>query len=95
LYVGPDGLLSRLRRNAFWCSAFPATLVFHGALRDGLDEVVGLPNVYISAKEADCQTFVMFRSTELLVRRAKDVPLVHRVIHTSFAVLLRIVALFV
>ena len=95
LYVGPDGLLSRLRRNAFWCSAFPATLVFHGALRDGLDDVLGLPNLLTSRSESVCQSFVSFRSAELLVRRANDAPLVHRVIHTSFAVLLRIVALVV
>jgi hypothetical protein len=62
LFVGADGLSSRMSRSATWRSAFPATLVFHGALHDGLHELMGRPNLTITQVAADCEAFVSFQT---------------------------------
>jgi hypothetical protein len=64
LYVGADGLCSRMSKDASWCSAFPATLVFHGDVHDGLHELMGRPNLVTSQVAADCEAFVSFRSVK-------------------------------
>ena len=61
LFVGADGLCSRMSRNVNWRSAFPATLVFHGAVHDGLHELAGRPNMVTSQVAADCEAFVSFQ----------------------------------
>ncbi len=65
LFVGADGLRSRMSRNAIWRSAFPATLVFHGAACDGLDELLNCPNLTISQTVEDCQAFVSFQPAKV------------------------------
>lgn len=70
LFVGPDGLCSRLSRNAHWRSVFPAILVFHGDNHDGLDELMGRPNLIISQVAADCEAFVSFQLAKAEVNRA-------------------------
>ena len=68
LFVGADGLCCRMSRNANWRSAFPATLVFHGAVHDGLHELAGRPNLVISQVAADCEAFVSFQSVRAQVQ---------------------------
>ena len=68
LFVGADGLCCRMSRNANWRSAFPATLVFHGAVHDGLHELAGRPNLVISQVAADCEAFVSFQSVRAHVQ---------------------------
>ncbi len=70
LFVGADGLCSRMSRNANWRSAFPATLVFHGAVHDGLHELMGRPNLVTSQVAADCDAFVSFQSVKAEVHRS-------------------------
>ena len=85
LYVGPDGLLSRMTRNPLWCSAFPATLVLYTALRRScLEEDVCRPNLLICRSEAVFRSFVSFRSAELLVQRTIDDPVAHQVFFFIF-----------
>ena len=70
LFVGADGLCCRMSRNTNWRSAFPATLVFHGAVHDGLHELAGRPNLVISQVAADCEAFVSFQSVRAEVQRS-------------------------
>jgi hypothetical protein len=70
LFVGPTGLCSRMSRNAQWRSVFPAILVFHGEKHDGLDDLMGRPNLIISQVAADCEAFVSFQSAKAEVKRA-------------------------
>lgn len=73
LFVGANGLCSRMSRNANWRSAFPAILVFHGAVHDGLHELAGRPNLTISQAAADCEAFVSFHSAKAGVHRSTSV----------------------
>jgi hypothetical protein len=72
LFVGADGLCSSLSRNATWRSAFPATLVFHGAVHDGLHELMGRPNLTITQVAADCEAFVSFQAVKAEVHRTTE-----------------------
>ena len=72
LFVGADGLCSRMSRNVNWRSAFPATLVFHGAVHDGLHELAGRPNMVISQVAADCEAFVSFQPVKAEVHRSTE-----------------------
>ncbi len=76
LFVGADGLCSRMSRNANWRSAFPATLVFHGTVHDGLHELAGRPNLLISQVAAECEAFVSFQSVKADVQRSTKVAAV-------------------
>lgn len=72
LFVGADGLCSRMSRHANWRSAFPATLVFHGAVHDGLHDLMGRPNLTITQVAAHCEAFVSFQSVKAEVHRATE-----------------------
>jgi hypothetical protein len=72
LFVGADGLCSRMSRNANWRSVFPATLVFHGAVHDGLHELMGRPNLTIAQFAADSEAFVSFQSVKAEFHRATE-----------------------
>jgi hypothetical protein len=72
LFVGADGLCYRMSKNAIWRSAFPATLVFHGAVHDGLHKLMSRPNLTISQVSAVCEAFVSFQSVKSEVHRALD-----------------------
>jgi hypothetical protein len=70
LFVGPNGMCSRMNRNAHWRSAFPAILVFHDGVLEGLNDLVGRPNLIISQVAADCEAFVSFQSVKAEVKGA-------------------------
>ena len=90
LFVGADGLCSRMSRNATWRSAFPATLVFHGAVHDGLHELMGRPNLTITQVAADCEAFVSFQSVKAEFHRTTEAAafapqVMHWVVNLLFA----------
>jgi hypothetical protein len=73
LFVGPDGLYSRLSKNANWHSAFPAILVFHRWSHDGLPDLMRLnPNLTTTQVAADCEAFVSFQPVKAKVQRATE-----------------------
>jgi ubiquitin-conjugating enzyme E2 G1 len=63
---------SRSCNHFVFCSSVSPLHI--AAWNNGLDEVVGRPNVFISGKEVDCESFVSFLSAELLVQRTNDAP---------------------
>ncbi len=72
LFVGPSGLLARIRGNPTWQFAFPYIMVFHGTCDDGLDMLNGHPNLKITRDAGDCSAFVSFQSAQVSAVKAMD-----------------------